>query len=151
MSFRCSRWASSSSRITELRPTMGSSRAAPSPGCRTSGGAMNSARASAGSERNTAGGRPSKRSVKRVPWRRRSRSRYAGVRVHQPIVWTSFGTRGPGGSCGSSPDMGATLPAMSRADDGLRMYHRSGKRPPYSEALHPPTVRVDLPTRSNWT
>ena len=40
ISLRCSRWASPSSRITEFWPTTGSSMRAPSPGCRTSGGAV---------------------------------------------------------------------------------------------------------------
>ena len=40
ISLRCSRWAPSSSRITEFAPTTGSRMRAPSPGCSTSGGAV---------------------------------------------------------------------------------------------------------------
>ncbi len=67
ISLRCERWALSSSRITELAPTTGSSTFAPSPGCSTSGGAVKTSLTSAGSERWTNGGVWRTRRVKRLP------------------------------------------------------------------------------------
>ena len=58
ISLRCSRWGVSSSRITELGPTIGSRMRAPSPGCSTSGGAWKTSLISSGSERITNGALP---------------------------------------------------------------------------------------------
>jgi hypothetical protein len=81
-----------------LAPTIGSSSRAPSPGCSTSGGAVNTSRRSSGSDSTTNGGWPRSRIVNRDPYRARSRSTYTVGRLHQPIVCTSVGALGPGGS-----------------------------------------------------
>ncbi len=67
ISLRCSMCAASSSRITELVPTTGSSTRAPSPGRRTSGGAVKTSFTSAGSVSITNGGAPGSLIVKRLP------------------------------------------------------------------------------------
>ena len=59
--------AFSSSRITELLPTVGSSTRAPSPGWIASGEAMNSSRISSGSDRITNGGWNGSLTVNRLP------------------------------------------------------------------------------------
>ncbi len=67
ISLRCSMCAPSSSRMTELAPTTGSRMRAPSPGWRTSGGAVKTSFTWAGSARITKGGAAGSRSVKRLP------------------------------------------------------------------------------------
>ena len=67
ISLRCSMWESPSSRMTELRPTIGSSVRAPSPGWRTSGGAVKISLTSSGSVSITNGGVEGRRRVKRLP------------------------------------------------------------------------------------
>ena len=67
ISLRCSMWGSSSSRITECRPTSGSRTFAPVPGCSTSGGAVKTSFTSSGSVMITNGGVNGNRIVKRLP------------------------------------------------------------------------------------
>ena len=98
MSRRWARWASSSSRITELRPMTGSRMRAPLPGCSTSAGAVKTSLTAPGSASMTKGGVASRWMVNRRPWRARQRSKKGTGRVHQFMVCSQRGARGPDGS-----------------------------------------------------
>ena len=67
ISLRCSMWTPPSSRITELSPTIGCSTRAPSPGRRTSGGAVNTCLICSGSVIITNDGASGNLNVKRLP------------------------------------------------------------------------------------
>jgi hypothetical protein len=84
-------WAPPSSRITELSPTIGCSTLAPSPGRRTSGGAVNTCLICSGSVIITNGGANGNFNVNRLPYRARQRSRKARGLVQKPTIWIAEG------------------------------------------------------------